>query len=216
MSDGLLGLLRDSTLDRSGRIYGVVTAVVTNNQDPEQQGRVRLRYPWLAGEGEGESWWARVVAPMAGEGTGLMLIPNVDDEVLVAFDRGDLRFPYVLGSLWSRNRPPPETVDDENTKGTFRSRSGHIVRFDDSDGAEKIEVLDARGGVSVVIDSKESTITVSADNDVVVTSSDGKVTLSGQGIELVSGGGIALQASGEMNLTADGKAVLKGATVEIN
>ncbi|MEA3008362.1 MAG: hypothetical protein QOJ91_54 [Sphingomonadales bacterium] len=98
-------------------IAGVMTAVVTQNQDPDGLGRVKLR---LAAAGEGdETDWARIVAPVAGAARGTFFLPEVGDEVLVAFDHGDIRFPYVLGALWSRfNRPPKVDDDGRNTRST--------------------------------------------------------------------------------------------------
>jgi uncharacterized protein involved in type VI secretion and phage assembly len=82
-----------------GRITGVVIGIVTNNQDPDRLGRVKVRFPWLSGGTE--SHWARVATPMAGNGRGLYFLPEVDDEVLVLFERGDVRFPFVIGALWN-------------------------------------------------------------------------------------------------------------------
>src|SRR5262249_55411083 len=81
MNDSLIELLAAPRETRGSRIYGVVVAVVTNNQDPDGQGRVRVRYPWLAAENEGESWWARIVVPMAGKEMGTYFLPEVDDSV---------------------------------------------------------------------------------------------------------------------------------------
>jgi uncharacterized protein involved in type VI secretion and phage assembly len=217
MTPDLIDLLVAPDDERGSRIFGVVTAIVTNNQDPDGQGRVRVRYPWLAKEGEGESWWARIAVPMAGREMGVYFLPEVDDEVLVAFERGDVRFPYVIGSLWNANRLPPETNDDgKNDKRTIKSRSGHIVRFDDTDGSEKIEIVDAKGVVSVIVDSKEKTVTITAEKDVTITSSDGKLKLSGKGVEIESSDAVKVHASGDLGLAGDGQTTLKGSTVAIN
>src|SRR4029450_10081092 len=79
------------------RFYGVAIGIVTNNQDPENLHRVKLRFPWL--DGATESHWARVATPMAGNKRGLYFLPEVDDEVLVAFEHGSIDFPYVMGSV---------------------------------------------------------------------------------------------------------------------
>ena len=217
MSDSLIDLLAGPRGTSGSRIYGVVLAIVTNNQDPDGQGRVRVRYPWLAAETEGESWWARIAVPMAGKEMGTYFLPEVDDPVLVAFEHGDPRFPYVLGALWNANAVPPEKNDDgKNNRRTIKSRSGHIVRFDDTDGSEKIEILDAKGAVKVVIDSKEKTLVITAEKDVSITSSDGKLKLSGKGVEIESSDAVKVHASGDMSLAGDGKTTLKGSTVAIN
>jgi uncharacterized protein involved in type VI secretion and phage assembly len=217
MTPDLLDLLVDPADERGSRIFGVVTAIVTNNQDPDNLGRVRVRFPWLATEGEGESWWARVAVPMAGKEMGVYFLPEVDDEVLVAFERGDVRFPYVIGCLWNAHRlPPEENKDGQNAKRTIKSRSGHIVRFDDTDGEEKIEILDAKGVVSIVVDSKEKTVTITAEKDVTITSSDGKLKLSGKGVEITSSDAVKVKADGDLSLEGTGQTTLKGSTVGIN
>ena len=85
--------------DDSSRVTGVVVGVVTNNQDPDGLGRVKVKFPWLSDADE--SSWARIAAPMAGKERGLYFLPEVDDEVLVIFEHGDLRFPFVPGALWN-------------------------------------------------------------------------------------------------------------------
>jgi uncharacterized protein involved in type VI secretion and phage assembly len=95
---------------RSGRIHGVVVGLVTNNQDPDGLGRVKVKFPWLSDVDE--SSWARIAAPMAGKQRGACFLPEVDDEVLVAFEHGDMRFPYVLGALWNGQDAPPVTNSD--------------------------------------------------------------------------------------------------------
>jgi len=200
---------------RNGRILGVVAGVVTNNKDPDKLGRVKVRFPWLSDTDE--SWWARVASPMAGKDRGVFFLPEVDDEVLVLFEHGDPRFPYVIGALWNGSTPPFLTNDDgKNDKRVIRSRSGHTITLNDKDGEETIEIVDKTGDNSVVISSKDNKLTISASSDISITSANGKVSLSGKGIELTSEADIKLKASGGMNLEASGKAVLKGSTVEIN
>lgn len=197
------------------RFYGVTIGVVTNNQDPDGMGRVKVRLPWLTDEDE--SHWARVVAPMAGNDRGLYLLPEVDDEVLVAFEHGIVEFPYVLGALWNGKDKPPEANDDgKNNKRTIKSRSGHIIRLDDSDAAEKIEIIDKTGKNSIIFDASANTITIKADSDISIQSSNGKLKLSGKGVEITSQDAAKIEASQGMDLKASGQMTVKGATVNIN
>jgi uncharacterized protein involved in type VI secretion and phage assembly len=199
----------------SGQIHGVVTAVVTNNQDPDKLGRVKVKFPWLSDTDE--SWWARVASPMAGKDRGVFFLPEVDDEVLVLFEHGDLRFPYVIGQLWNGDVPPFLTNEDgKNDQRAIKSRSGHLITLDDKDGEETISIVDKTGKNSIVITSKDNKLTISADADITIASANGKVIISGKGIELTSDDAVKVKASSDMNLEASGKAVLKGATVEIN
>jgi len=86
--------------DQTNRIYGVVTGVVTNNEDPEESMRVRVKFPWLSAEEE--SFWARICAPMSPMANSANELPPVGSEVLVAFNHGDIRFPFILGILLPR------------------------------------------------------------------------------------------------------------------
>lgn len=127
------------------RIYGVVIGIVTNNVDPEGQYRVKVKFPWISsGEsGEFESNWARIATFMAGKKRGAFWLPEVGDEVLIAFEHGDLRRPIVIGSLWS---PVDEPIHDNNAEGgennwrSIRSRSGNVIQFYDKPGEERIVI----------------------------------------------------------------------------
>jgi uncharacterized protein involved in type VI secretion and phage assembly len=215
MNQSMFDLLRPRGGAVAHPIYGVVTGVVTNNQDPEGLGRVKVRLPALSDQDE--SWWARVAAPMAGKERGTYFLPEVDDEVLVAFENGDVHFPYILGALWSSNAKPPEANDDgNNNKRTIKSRAGHIIRLDDTDGQEKIEIVDKSGKNSIVISTSDNTITINADADITIKSSSGKLALSANGVEITSQAGVKIQASQNMDLQASGQMNVKGSIVNIN
>lgn len=213
---GLLDLLQPPERGADSRVYGVVTGVVTNNQDPEKLGRVKLKFPWLSDEEESD--WARVASPMAGKERGLFLLPEVEDEVLVAFERGDVRFPYVLGGLWSRNAAPKQT--NEDGKNDFRelvSRSGHVIRLTDTDGSEMIEIIDSSAKNSIVISTADNSIAITADADITIESTNGKLILSGKnGVEVTSGAAIMAEAGSDAEIKASGQMTIKGATVNLN
>jgi uncharacterized protein involved in type VI secretion and phage assembly len=197
-----------------GCFYGVAVGVVTNNQDSEGLGRVKVRFPWLSDEDE--SHWARVLTPMAGNQRGLYFIPEVDDEVLVAFQHGDIRFPYILGALWNGKDKPPESNDGANNLRTIKSRSGHIIRLDDTDGAEKIEIIDKSKKNSIIVNTAENTITIVADADITIRSASSKLILEGNGIEMKSQAGVKVEASQGMELKAGSQLNIKGSVVNIN
>src|ERR1043166_3093643 len=141
---------------QAARVSGVVVGVVTNNQDPEGMGRVKVKFPWLSDEDE--SNWARVAAPMAGKERGFYFLPEVDDEVLVAFKQGDVRFPYVVGSLWNgKDAPPAKNDDGKNDVRVIKSRSGHVVRLTDADGKEMIEIVDKSERNRIRVDTRKNT-----------------------------------------------------------
>jgi len=202
----------------AGRIYGVVVGVVTNNQDPDGLHRVKVRLPWLSADHE--SNWARVVTPMAGNDRGFYALPEVDDEVLLAFEHGSVEHPFVLGALWNgKDKPPADNADGDNNIRVFKSRSGHLVRLDDTDGAEKIEIVDGAGKESLVLDTAANTITLTADMDVVIESKNGKVKLTGKkGVEITAPDGPGkLETAKDLEVKSQGGNVnVKGSVINLN
>lgn len=175
------------------RFYGVMIGIVTNNSDPEGMGRVKVRFPWLSDTDE--SHWARIVAPMAGNDRGLYFLPEVDDEVLVAFDQGLIEMPYVIGALWNGvDQPPESNADGENNIRSITSRSGHVIRLDDTEGAEKIEIIDASGSNRIAIDTANNAITIQAEGNITMESAQGDVVIRGQNV--------AVEASGQCDVVA--------------
>ncbi|MEG4083642.1 phage baseplate assembly protein V [Microcoleus sp. POL10_C6] len=204
-----------SEMDREDRFYGVTIAEVTNNKDEGKLGRVKVKFPWLSDTDE--SFWARVLTPMAGGDRGIYFLPEVGDEVLVAFEHGNIEFPYILGALWNGKDKPPETNEDgKNNKRTIKSRSGHTITLDDTDGEEKIEIFDKSKKNSIVVNTKENTITISAEADITIQSSNGKLILSGKEIQLDSKGDVKIKASQNMNIEAGPQLDIKGKMVNIN
>lgn len=131
---------------------GIVIGKVTKAKDEEGLGRIQVNYPWLSGP---EERWVSVAAPMAGGDRGAFFMPEIDDEVILAFDHGCLDHPYVIGFLWNPQQRPPST--DERQR-MIRSKNGHTIRFVDSTpqsgnrGALIIE--DAHGNVITMTNSR--------------------------------------------------------------
>lgn len=211
----LFDLLTDERDEAAARVSGVVVGVVTNNQDPEGMGRVKLKFPWLSDEDE--SNWARVATPMAGKERGFYFLPEVEDEVLVAFEQGDVRFPYVVGALWNgKDAPPASNEDGKNNVRVIKSRSGHVVRLTDEDGKEMIEIIDKSTKNTIRIDTSKNTITITSDKDIVLSAAQGKITLDAQEIEVKSSANAKVEAGGNLDLKATGQTNVKGATVNLN
>jgi uncharacterized protein involved in type VI secretion and phage assembly len=126
--------------------YGTETAIVTDVRDPEGLGRVQIRIPAF----NAASLWARVATLMAGSQRGTWFIPDVNDEVLVAFEAGDPRKPYVIGALWNGKDRPPAAMDGagSNNIKEIRTRSGVQIAFNDAQGDETL-VLETPGGQRV-------------------------------------------------------------------
>jgi len=115
------------------RVYGVTLATVTSLIDPKFLGRVQVSMPWLSAQVN--SAWARIATAWAGGSRGTYLLPEVGDEVLVAFRHGDLKHPYIIGFLWNdTDRPPEATPLIERRQ--LKSKSGHTITFDDFTGLQ--------------------------------------------------------------------------------
>ena len=209
LADMMLG--QTDTTD--GDVKGVATAVVTNNKDPEKQGRVKVKYAWRATEDE--SFWARIVTFMGGPDRGGYFLPEVGDEVLVAFENGDIDHPFILGALWSDKLKPPETnADGKNDRRLIKSRSGHEIILDDSEGNEKIEIKDQSGSNLITIDSSKNTIEITSGQDINLKAA-GKISLECAQFELKSDATTTVEAGGSLNLKASGSATLKGTSTAV-
>lgn len=157
------------------RRYGVMIGLVTNTKDPDGLGRVKLKFPWLSDREE--SAWARVLSPMAGNDRGICFPPEIGDEVLVAFEHGQVEFPYVLGSLWNgKDKPPAKNDDGKSNQRMIKSRSGHVILLDDTEGEEKIVIRDKTGKNEILIDSKKNTLAIKVEQDLTIEAK-GKISL---------------------------------------
>jgi len=187
---------------------GIVIGLVIDLKDEENIGRVKVKYPHLEDQ---PSDWARLAAPMAGNKRGTVFRPEVGDEVLVAFEHGEPRRPYIIGSLWSKADPPPDDLGDaeKNDVRLIESRSGHRIILDDTQGKERIVFIDKDNLRKVVIDSANSKIEVICEQgNVEVKAAAGDVK-----VEAIN---VSIKASAELKLEAIGNVTIKGALVNIN
>jgi uncharacterized protein involved in type VI secretion and phage assembly len=189
--------------------------------------RVKVKYPTISDQLE--SNWARLLTPMAGAGRGIEFIPEVNDEVLVAFEYDDIDRPYILGSLWNGKDKPPEATSNvvaggKVQKRIIRSRSGHIITLDDSDGKEKIIIIDKTGKNSIEIDSTKNSLTIKTDGAISMETKD-DVTIKGKNIAFEATSNVSLDAKSNItakamsniNMEATAKATVKAnAGIDIN
>lgn len=185
----LLGLLRKKVVEepspnRAEPFYGVVVAEVQDNREllsvppAVPLGRVKVSYPGLSPGFT--SGWAPCARPMGGKGMGFYAVPEKGEQVLVAFERGDLSRPYVLGSLWSAKQPPPVT-DPTGTNATrvIRSRAGHTITFDDTADLGKL-VIEDKAGSAITLDASTGAVRIEAQGNLTI-SARGTITLEAAG-----------------------------------
>lgn len=173
-----------------GRWYGVLPALVTDIKDPDNQGRVKITLPWSPdAQGARYEGWARLATLFGGADRGSWFVPDVDDEVLVAFEHGDPRRPYVLGSLWNGQDAPPETMDGggNNYKKVLCSRNGVKVTLDDQDGQEKL-MLETPGGQKFTLKDGPGAVTIEDSNG-------NSVKLETAGITVTASAKVTINAS---------------------
>jgi len=206
----------------SGQMPGIVEGLVTDNVDPEKLGRVKVKFPTLPEEPE--STWARLAMPMAGKNRGWMTIPEIGDEVLVAFVHGDHDNAIVLGSVYNGvDVPPYANEDGNNDLRVFQSRSGHRLTFDDKSGEERVELITHNEEIRVIWDAKEKVLSVYSGKDIIV---EAKETISfkckdfiveaAQSVSMKAGSTMEATAQASMTVNGGGSLVVKGAVVQIN
>jgi uncharacterized protein involved in type VI secretion and phage assembly len=203
-----------------GSINGVVVGVVTDVNDPQNLGRVRVLFPWMADDIK--SYWARVATLMTGKSRGSWFMPELEDEVLVAFEHGNVDFPYIVGFLWNgQDKPPNDGIDTKVRR--LRTVSGHVVEFDDRPGKEQILIktkaghlvemkdtpgsvhIETKGGQKIDLDDVPSTIAIktAASNSIQISDAPPGITISTpSGMLNISCLQATLTASSMLNVTA--------------
>lgn len=156
----------------AARHFGLYPAIVTDIVDPSSLGRVQLKFPWLGKDGESVRAWATLLTPYADDDQGFLVLPAVDTQVVVGFEAGDLRRPYIVGSCWNGKEKLPESPAAPNNKRLIKTRSGSMLEFDDTDGAAKVTVS-MKSGHKVVLDDAAQEVTVAHSNGCTVTMNAG-------------------------------------------
>src|SRR5262249_39297305 len=154
---------------------------------------------------------------MSGKDRGAYFLPEVDDEVLVAFEHGQVDHPFVIGCLWNgKDEAPEANADGENNHRTIKSRSGHVLRLNDKSGSQTTEIFGKTGNNNIVIDSAENTITSEAESDITIKSATGRLTMQANGIVMKSQMGVSVEAAQNMDLKANAIVTVKGAMIRLN
>ena len=183
---------RDQATERK-RLFGVYPAIVTNIKDDDGQGRVKVRLPWSPDDDAGYDVWARNATMMAGGKRGSWFIPDKDDEVLVAFEGGDPRRPFVIGGLWNGKDAPPESMDGngDNNKKVLASRRNIRVTFDDTQGSETLTIetpggqkLTLKDGTTLVELRDSASHVIKIESSGITVSGVAKITLDATEVEV--------------------------------
>jgi uncharacterized protein involved in type VI secretion and phage assembly len=178
----------------AARHFGVYPAIVTRITDPDRLGRVEVRFPWLGTQGDADvRAWATLCTPYADDDQGLQVMPAVDTQVVVAFEAGDLRRPYVVGACWNGREALPETPTEANDKRLIRSRAKSKLEFDDTAGAAKVTIA-MESGHEVVLDDAAQQVTVAHAN----------------------GAQVVIDAQGTIRITANSTIEITGATLNVH
>jgi uncharacterized protein involved in type VI secretion and phage assembly len=203
---------------------GVVVGIVTNVKDEENNaGRIKVKFPTLSSADE--SAWARVAILGGGPETGMQFLPEVNDEVLVAFEQGDLRYPVILGGVWSKKHKPAIAQSDPKIiNRVIRSRLGHTITLMDGDADDKkavtILLADKKTTLAlahdkVTLEANSKPLEIKSGQASITFDANGGITIKGQkvtidaaqGAEIKSSGG-DVKASG-MNITLAANAAFK-------
>lgn len=207
----------------SGSSSGVVVGIVTDNDDPERLGRVKLRFPSMSADYE--SHWARVAAPGNGASRGTVATPEVNDEVLVAFESGNPRRPFVVGGLWNGiDTPPSIEVDNGKLNGRhFVSRDGNQVYMWDKPGNSSLGMKTAGEEVVLLLSRTDRELSGTSDGKIVLTATGdieinatGKVKISGDGgVEITSSAQAKLTGTAGVEVGTSGIAKVSGSQVQL-
>jgi phage protein D len=206
----------------------LLIGIVSNNKDPKKWGRVRVKFPTLTEEHESD--WARVVAIGAGPNRGFDCLPEVNDEVLVGFEHGDIHRPFVIGGVWNGKDAPPTNVDESVVGGkvrlrTIKTRTGHMLQFveEDKGSSKKGVYLDTVYGHKLYCNDSDKKIELktNANHQMVLDDQNKKIlvqTTSGHVCKLEdSTRKITMSSLGEVEITAPQKITIKvgGSTLEM-
>lgn len=205
-------------------LYGVVIGIVTDVADPDEMSRVKVTFPWLSADYVTD--WARVCGLGAGPGYGASFLPEINDEVLVAFEHGDVRRPYVIGGLWGGQAKMPASYYDSSDGHVnlrfLRSKGGHSITISDTRGDEHI-TLDVGDAYGIALEKDGQRILIRSDGEIVVEArktitmtSQADIKLSGMNVTIEASGNLNLKGSGGATLESSGSTTVKGSIVRIN
>jgi uncharacterized protein involved in type VI secretion and phage assembly len=188
--------------------------IVTNNDDPDNLGRVKVKFPWF--DDTTESFWSRVSMPGAGQNRGFFCLPEVNDEVLVVFLHGDMNWPVVVGGLYNSVNTPPLKSSDAVESGKVVNRmmkttAGHIIEMKEKSGAQSIMIKDGQGKAEMTMDATNNKMSTTVNGDISIESKTAKVTITATGdISIESKGNVNIKANANVSIEGNAQVTLKG------
>jgi uncharacterized protein involved in type VI secretion and phage assembly len=218
-------------------LSGVVSAIVTDLKDPDSLGRVKVKFPVLSDSYE--SWWARVVQVGAGDKRGTVWLPEVNDEVLVAFSQDSMQQPYVVGGIYNGKDKPDKDWGEhlDQTDGSVKrralvSRTGMLLEFLESPDGEQVNVSSNGGAQRISLVQKqqsaiqivsEGPVEVTSKQDVTVSTSSGNVSIKGMKVAIeatsdldLKGVNVKMAGSAMAEVSGSATTTIKGGLVRIN
>lgn len=233
---GTVSELLDGTRPRK-LVQGPVIGIVTNLNDPENKGRVKVWLPWLGDQGgqtPAESHWARIATPLTGKARGCHFLPEINDEVLVDFLQGDINQPYIIGGLWNGQDEPPvppslpggrqaEVINGGVVKNRIiKSKKGNFLIFNDTDEAPGVFLVGSSGAYVMVDDengkekialadkTKRDRIEIRSEDQSIWIEAQGPITIKATGdIKVETQGNLDAKATGNANVEATGNLTAK-------
>ncbi len=203
------------------RQLGLQTALVVDNNDPDQLGRVKIKFPWSRSQ---ETVWVRVASPHASAESGWYTMPEVNDEVVVGFEYGSPSLPVVVGALYNKtSKLWSQMFNGENNHKVFVTRSGHQLFFSDEGGKELIRLVTKDDKNSIVLDVAGPSITITSKGDISVKGANVKIEAdqkveikSGADMNVTAGANMKQEASANFDVKGSGQVNVKGAMINLN
>jgi uncharacterized protein involved in type VI secretion and phage assembly len=176
------------------RWFGVYPAIVTDLVDPDNKGRIQVKFPSFGQAGDTVRAWATLVTPYADNDQGLEILPEVDSQVVVAFEAGDPARPYIVGACWNGRKSLPESPQAANNLRTLKTRSGSMLQFDDTEGAAKVTVS-MQSGHKLVLDDAAQEVSITHSNGCkIVMNVAGQVSITANSTVEVNASAVNLHA----------------------
>ncbi len=175
------------------RYFGVYPAIVSDIVDPDRLGRIEVKLPWLGAAGDDARAWATLLSPYADDDQGFQALPAVDTQVVVAFEAGVLRRPYIVGAAWNGREAMPVAPAAANNKRVIKTRSGSLLEFDDTEGAAKV-TLSTRSGHTLLLSDAPQQVT----------------------LEHLNGCRIEMNTAGQVTITATSTVEVNAAAVNVH